>query len=127
MRKTMMPGHLSDRLHKIAMMVGAVIFAIVCALPFGIGGGFIGGSGSAFAQTGSASPNGAVVLSGRLETAIDLTPFIRSYVDKSRHRSLREILALPDQSFEPSEHIPSFGYTQDIIWYRMALSIDAPV
>ncbi|WP_417827055.1 7TM-DISM domain-containing protein [Thalassospira povalilytica] len=127
MRKTMIPGRLSGRLHKISMMVGAVIFAIVCALPFGIGGGFIGGSGSAFAQTGSASQNGAVVLSGRLETAIDLTPFIRSYVDKSRHRSLREILALPDQSFAQSEHIPSFGYTQDIIWYRMTLSIDAPV
>lgn len=64
-------------------------------------------------------------LSGELESQINITPFIASYVDTSREMGLTNIRALPDSSFTHTDAIPSFGYTNDIIWHLVDFEVEA--
>ncbi|MFV1851282.1 MAG: 7TM-DISM domain-containing protein [Thalassospira sp.] len=64
-------------------------------------------------------------LSGELESQINITPFIASFVDTSREMGLTNIRALPDSSFTHTDAIPSFGYTNDIIWHLVDFEVEA--
>lgn len=57
----------------------------------------------------------------------DLTPLVTWYVDESRDLTLSDIVELPDSAFVKNATIPSFGYTQDIIWYRFDISVAQPL
>ena len=65
-----------------------------------------------------------IVLNGDLPGKLDLTPYLSWYVDQSQQMSLDDVRQLPFDDFQQSASIPSFGYTSDIIWYRIDFGVD---
>ena len=59
-----------------------------------------------------------------LNDTIDLTPYVSSYVDATQSLGLQDIMGLPQNAFEQTTAIPSFGYTTDIIWHQVKLGIE---
>ncbi|MBO6804536.1 MAG: hypothetical protein JJ893_14870, partial [Thalassospira sp.] len=64
-----------------------------------------------------------LVLAGNVTEPIEITRFVASFADTTRKLGLEEIQALPDADFQQSHAIPSFGYTRDVIWHQLDLTI----
>lgn len=70
-----------------------------------------------------------LILTGDVTSPVDLTNHVASFIDTSRALELGDILALPESAFAQAQAkaIPSFGYTSDIVWHRVRLSIEQPL
>ncbi|MBE69251.1 MAG: hypothetical protein CMO07_00530 [Thalassospira sp.] len=64
-----------------------------------------------------------LVLPGNVTEPIEITRFVASFADTTRKLGFEEIQALPDTAFQQSHAIPSFGYTRDVIWHQLDLTI----
>lgn len=62
-------------------------------------------------------------LSSFIPGPIEITPYLRWYVDKTRRMVLSDIRGLPDSAFVMTTGIPSFGYSRDAIWYRLDITV----
>tara|TARA_R110001583_G_scaffold152416_2_gene304335 strand:+ start:88640 stop:90643 length:2004 start_codon:yes stop_codon:yes gene_type:complete len=56
-------------------------------------------------------------------TPINLHEHVRWLKDETNDLTLGDVLRIPANEFSPSHGIPSFGYSDDTIWYRLQLSV----
>lgn len=93
-----------------------VVFVVMMLLPFQMA--------NAEQQSGAHVDHNRLVLSGDVTAQIDVAEFVSSYVDKTRNLDLADIQALPDSDFQHTCAIPSFGYTRDVIWHRVDITVE---
>ncbi|MEQ8286707.1 sensor histidine kinase [Thalassospira sp.] len=80
-------------------------------------------SGSAQPTSPPAQETPHLQLAGTLDSPVTLTGLLSWHVDKTRKQVLSDVVALPDDAFAKDMAIPSFGYTRDVIWYRLDFSV----
>ncbi|WP_430475015.1 sensor histidine kinase [Thalassospira lucentensis] len=84
-------------------------------------------SGSAQPTSPPALEKPQFQLPGALDSPVTLTGLLTWHVDKTRKQILSDVIALPDDAFAKDMAIPSFGYTRDVIWYRLDFSVQEKV
>lgn len=62
-------------------------------------------------------------LSSFLPAPIDVTQHLRWFVDRSHGLTFDDIANLPGDAFIKDKAIPSFGYSRDVIWYRLDMTV----
>jgi signal transduction histidine kinase len=67
---------------------------------------------------------GSLILTGDITERQEITRYVSSLADETRSLNLQDILNLPDEAFAPSNAIPSFGYTRDVIWHRLDFTVE---
>lgn len=104
-----------------ATLRGFTLATLLIVFTMIIGGNAAQAHGSTPPTAGHADE---IVLGGTLPGKLDLTPYLSWYVDKSKQMPLEAVRTLSLQDFSQSKGIPSFGYTTNIIWYRVDFSVD---
>lgn len=62
-------------------------------------------------------------LSSFIPSPIDVSAYLRWHVDPTHRLTLEDIASLPDDAFVKDKAIPSFGYSRDVIWYRLDMTV----
>lgn len=79
--------------------------------------------GMAILSSARAAEFGKLTLLPGISSPVNLHNHVLSLEDRTNDLTLEDILQMPAENFVPSPGIPSFGYTGDTVWYRLALSV----
>ncbi len=104
---------------RLLSIFGRMQLAIYLLTTFCIAMGYSG-----FAQAELAP---SIDISQNKDGDISFIGHIASYLDPSQQKTLGDIRALPDSAFQAHKDVPSFGYTNDAIWYRIDLIATSPL
>ncbi|MEK9817696.1 MAG: 7TM-DISM domain-containing protein, partial [Limnobacter sp.] len=75
------------------------------------------------AQEGLSQGAPRLELSSFVPSPIDVSENLRWLVDPTHDLTLDEIASFPDDAFVKDKEIASFGYSRDVIWYRLDITV----